>query len=69
MQLHEAVEVVQALSVTTANELLGRGWKLVAVSTSSDANGKQNPCYVLARAEGSPPLDGKPKKFEMRGIS
>jgi hypothetical protein len=42
------VEVIEANTVKTANDLLAKGWKLVAVTTASGANGHAHPCYVLA---------------------
>lgn len=59
MHLSDVVEVIEATSVSTANDLLGKGWKLVAVSTFSGANGRVHPCYVLARDSSMPPLEGK----------
>lgn len=60
MQLSDVVEVIEAHAAKTANELLAKGWKLVAVSTSTGANGRANPCYVLARDSSMPSLEGKP---------
>jgi hypothetical protein len=59
MQLSDVVEVIEAHAAKTANELLGKGWKLVTVSTASGSNGQTHPCYVLARDSSMPPLEGK----------
>jgi len=52
MQLSEAGEIVQAFGVDRVNELLGQGWVIVAVTTSTygDASeGKVLPCYTLGK--------------------
>ena len=35
MQLSQATEIIEAFGATRVNELLGEGWKILAVTTSS----------------------------------
>jgi len=66
MQLSDVVEVIEAHTMKTANDLLGKGWKLVAVTTASAVNGQTHPCYVLARDITMPPLEGKAKPAALK---
>ncbi|MFI8648528.1 hypothetical protein ACIGJK_27575 [Pseudomonas iridis] len=50
MQLHEAVELKEAYSVSNANKAIQEGWKLLAV-----APGANGVTYVL----GKPVLESK----------
>lgn len=52
MQMSDAVEIKQTFGESTVNKLLGEGWKLLAVVTSTYGDGKDNdlrPCYVLGK--------------------
>lgn len=52
MQMHEAKEVVEAYSVSEADELLNAGWVLLAVvSGQRYVNGRDQigPIYVLGK--------------------
>lgn len=56
MQLSEAVEISQVFGVSRVNELLGEGWKLLAVTSSTYGDAKEGkllPCYVLGKAAAS----------------
>ncbi|OZY39715.1 hypothetical protein CJF43_21900 [Pseudomonas fragi] len=53
MQLSDAVEIIEAFGVKRVNELLGEGWKVLAVSTSTYGDAKEGkvlPCYTLGKA-------------------
>lgn len=54
MEFKDVGEVINAGSVTSANDLLGKGWTLLAVVA-----GERSPNFVLGRAKGSDPLLGK----------
>ncbi|MFJ4443315.1 hypothetical protein ACIPZ8_14630 [Pseudomonas sp. NPDC089422] len=53
MKFEDVTEVIQARTTTAANQLLGKGWTLLAVVA-----GESGPDYVLGRAKGSEPLPG-----------
>jgi len=57
MEFKDVAEVIQARTAIAANELLGKGWALLAVVT-----GDNGPDYVLGRAKGTPALPGLDKK-------
>lgn len=55
MQISEAGEIVQAFGVDRVNELLGQGWKILAVTTSTYGDSKEGkvlPCYTLGKVKG-----------------
>jgi len=56
MELNDVAEVINASNTATANELLNKGWTLLAV-----VSGDGGPDFVLGRAKGSDPLPGKKK--------
>ena len=52
MQLSEAGEIIHAFGVDRVNELLGQGWRILAVTTSTYGDSKENkvlPCYTLGK--------------------
>lgn len=57
MEFKDVAEVIQARTVISANELLGKGWTLLAVVT-----GDNGPDFVLGRAKNSPELPGLEKR-------
>ena len=57
MQLNDVEEVITASNATVANDLLNKGWTLLAV-VGEDGG----PDFVLGRAKGSVPLPGKKKR-------
>jgi hypothetical protein len=54
MELKDVGEVIAATTMASANDLLNKGWVLLAVVAGSGG-----PDYVLGRARGSDPLPGK----------
>ena len=57
MKFEDVAEVIQARTTTAANQLLAKGWSLLAVVA-----GETGPDYVLGRAKGSDPLPGLERK-------
>lgn len=60
MEFKDVAEVITAGSVTTANDLLEKGWTLLAV-----VGGEKTPDFVLGRARGYEPLPGKKSSAEI----
>lgn len=49
MNLCEAFQLVEALSVNEANLKIREGWTLIAVVPTTHPGGELHPCYVLGR--------------------
>lgn len=51
MQLHEATQVKEVYSPQDANDLLSKGWKLLAVTSATNPKSPQFVCvvYVLGQ--------------------
>lgn len=52
-----------APSVRIANEKMAEGWKLLAVTTTSNSEGKTHPCYVLGKLNEIPAQVGLPSSL------
>ena len=59
MEFKDVEEVITTGSTDGANDLLGKGWTLLAVVA-----GEKTPDYVLGRARGTGPLPGKKSSAE-----
>lgn len=59
MQFEDVVEVIEAKTAKEANDLLGKGWTLIAVVTWGSKEGSHSPCYVMGRDKDTPALPGK----------
>lgn len=59
MEFKDVEEVITASGVTDANDLLGKGWTLLAVVA-----GDKGPDFVLGRAKGTARLQGKKSSAE-----
>ncbi|MNL10905.1 hypothetical protein D3C87_1317200 [compost metagenome] len=57
MEFKDVAEVILARNLVAANELLGKGWTLLAVVA-----GDNGPDCVLGRAKDTPALPGLEKK-------
>jgi hypothetical protein len=51
MQLHEAFQVMEALSPNEANRKIREGWTILAVVATTHPSGEIHPCYVMGKAE------------------
>lgn len=54
MEFKDVAEVITAGTMSSANDLLVKGWTLLAV-----VSGNGGPDYVLGRAKGGDPLPGR----------
>jgi len=54
MEFKDVAEVITASSTKAANDLLNKGWTLLAVVAGDKA-----PDFVFGRAKGADPLPGK----------
>ncbi|WP_413704968.1 hypothetical protein [Pseudomonas sp. Pseusp16] len=57
MKFEDVAEVTQARTAMAANQLLDKGWTLLAVVA-----GENGPDYVLGRAKGTEALPGLEKR-------
>ncbi|HEX8594435.1 MAG TPA: hypothetical protein VF682_14330 [Pseudomonas sp.] len=62
MELEDVAEVITVSSTTGANDLLDKGWTLLAVVAGNDA-----PDFVFGRRKGQPKLVGKKSSGELLG--
>ena len=60
MEFKDVEEVITTASTAGANDLLGKGWTLLAVVA-----GEKSPDFVLGRARGTGPLPGKKSSAEV----
>lgn len=51
MNLCDAFQLMEALSVNEANLKIREGWTLIAVVTTTHPGGELHPCYVLGKAK------------------
>jgi len=58
MQLHEAVELKEAYSVSSANSAVQEGWKLLAI-----APGANGVTYVLGKAKPAGSVHSEPLRL------
>lgn len=60
MEFKDVAEVITASNTKAANDLLNKGWTLLAV-----VSGDKSPDFVFGRAKGADPLPGKPTVNEV----
>lgn len=60
MEFKDVAEVITAGTTSTANDLLDKGWTLLAVVA-----GEKGPDFVMGRAKGYDPLPGKKSSAEI----